>query len=76
MDRRAEWFPLRPGGRTVIGRRPRAATEDTLYIFLCHGLSTTSLDRGWHLELLGMALGLRVAQAFILLSLSLHASAA
>lgn len=34
LDRRAEWFALRPGGRTVIGRRPRAATAETLYVFL------------------------------------------
>ncbi|HLL54924.1 MAG TPA: ABC transporter permease, partial [Myxococcaceae bacterium] len=43
---------------------------DTLYLFLCHGLSTTSLDRGLHLDVLGMGLGLRVAQVFILLSLA------
>lgn len=34
LDRRAEWFPLRSGGRTVIGRRPRAATTETLFVFL------------------------------------------
>ncbi len=34
LDRKAEWFALRPGGQTVIGRRPRAATSETLFIFL------------------------------------------
>lgn len=34
LDRRVQWFPLRPGGRTVIGARPRAATEDTSYLYL------------------------------------------
>ena len=34
LDRRVKWFGLNPGGRTVIGSRPRAATEDTAYIYL------------------------------------------
>lgn len=34
LDRKAEWFALRPGGETVLGRRPRAATSETLFIFL------------------------------------------
>lgn len=34
LDRRVQWFPLRPGGKTVIGSRPRAATEEASYLYL------------------------------------------
>ena len=34
LDRRAQWFPLRPGGRTVAGHRPRAGTEETQFLYL------------------------------------------
>jgi hypothetical protein len=34
LDRRVQWFPLRPGGRTVIGARPRAATDEAAYLYL------------------------------------------
>src|SRR5688572_11745523 len=34
LDRRAEWFELRPGGRTVVGGKPRAATAEALFIYL------------------------------------------
>jgi hypothetical protein len=34
LDKRVQWFPLRPGGRTVVGARPRAATEDTSYLYV------------------------------------------
>ncbi len=34
LDRRVQWFPLRPGGRTVAGRRPRADTEETHFLYL------------------------------------------
>ena len=34
LDLRVRWFPLRPGGRTVIGRRPRAATEAEQFLYL------------------------------------------
>jgi len=34
LDKRVQWFPLRAGGRTVIGARPRAATDDTSYLYV------------------------------------------
>jgi hypothetical protein len=34
LDRRVRWFELRPGGRTIAGRRPRASTEETHYLYL------------------------------------------
>ncbi|MBI3910381.1 MAG: hypothetical protein HY320_05540 [Armatimonadetes bacterium] len=34
LERRAAWFPLRPGGRTVFGNRPRAPTGDTQFYYL------------------------------------------
>jgi hypothetical protein len=34
LDRRVQWFPLRPGGRTVVGARPRAATDEAAYLYL------------------------------------------
>jgi hypothetical protein len=34
IDRRVQWFPLRAGGRTVIGGQPRAETPDTLFVYL------------------------------------------
>lgn len=34
LDLRVRWFPLRTGGRTVIGRRPRAATEAEQFLYL------------------------------------------
>ena len=34
LDRRVQWFALRPGGRTVVGGRPRAATDETLFVYL------------------------------------------
>jgi hypothetical protein len=34
LDERVRWFALRPGGTTIIGSRPRAATEDTLFVYL------------------------------------------
>jgi len=34
LDRRVQWFGLRPGGRTVVGARPRAATGDTSFVYL------------------------------------------
>lgn len=34
LDQRVQWFPLRPGGRTVIGARPRAATDDAVFLYL------------------------------------------
>lgn len=34
LDVRAQWFPLRPGGKTVIGHRPRAATPEAAYVYL------------------------------------------
>jgi hypothetical protein len=34
LDQRVQWFPLRPGGKTVIGSRPRAATEEASYLYL------------------------------------------
>lgn len=34
LDVRAQWFPLRSGGQTVIGHRPRASTPETAYVYL------------------------------------------
>jgi hypothetical protein len=34
LDRRVRWFPLRPGGKTVVGARPRSATEEAQFIYL------------------------------------------
>src|SRR5438552_2061246 len=34
LDRRVRWFELRPGGRTVVGARPRAATPEASFIYL------------------------------------------
>src|SRR6266542_2005846 len=34
LDRRVQWFGLRPGGRTVVGARPRAATDAATFIYL------------------------------------------
>ena len=34
LDRRVRWFGLRPGGRTVAVRRPRASTEEAQYLYL------------------------------------------
>jgi hypothetical protein len=34
LDKRVQWFDLRPGGSTVIGRKPRTPTEETHYVYL------------------------------------------
>ena len=34
LDRRVQWFPLRQGGHTVIGARPRSSTPETEYVYL------------------------------------------
>lgn len=34
LDRRAQWFPLRPVGRNIIGRLPRASTPEFAYLYL------------------------------------------
>jgi hypothetical protein len=34
LDRRAAWFRLRPGGTTVVGNRPRGASEGQGAIYL------------------------------------------
>jgi hypothetical protein len=34
LDKRVQWFGMRPGGRTVVGARPRAATGDTTFVYL------------------------------------------
>jgi hypothetical protein len=34
VDKRAQWFRLRAGGATVVGNRPRAATNDAAYVYL------------------------------------------
>ena len=34
LDQRVRWFPLKPGGKTVVGALPRAATADTAYVYL------------------------------------------
>jgi hypothetical protein len=34
LDVRARWFPLRSGGKTVIGHRPRAGTSEVAYVYL------------------------------------------
>jgi hypothetical protein len=34
LDQRVRWFALRPGGTTVIGARPRTATEQVLFVYL------------------------------------------
>jgi hypothetical protein len=40
LDLEVRWFRVRPGGRTVLGSRPRSATAETSYIFLnAHGLA-------------------------------------
>ena len=34
LDKRVQWFGLRPGGRTVVGARPRAAVDNTTFVYL------------------------------------------
>ncbi len=34
LDAKVRWFALRTGGRTVIGRKPRTATSECLYVYL------------------------------------------
>lgn len=34
LDRRVRWFPLRQGGRTVLGSRPRQPEGETEYLYL------------------------------------------
>jgi hypothetical protein len=34
LDKRVRWFDLRPGGKTVVGARPRAATPETAFVYL------------------------------------------
>ena len=34
LDRRVQWFPLRRGGRTIVGARPRSATAEADYLYL------------------------------------------
>jgi hypothetical protein len=34
LDLRVRWFAVRPGGRTVIGRLPRAATDREQFLYL------------------------------------------
>jgi hypothetical protein len=34
MDRRVQWFALRPGGVTVVGARPRANTAEREFVYL------------------------------------------
>jgi hypothetical protein len=34
LDRRVQWFALRPGGVTVIGARPRSATAEAEFVYL------------------------------------------
>lgn len=63
LDRRVRWFDLRPGGCTVIGARPRAATGAAHYLYLTaediledHARITFNGDRGrYEVEALGTA---------------------
>lgn len=34
LERRVAWFPLRQGGHTVLGRRPRPPSPEALYVYL------------------------------------------
>lgn len=34
LDQRVRWFGVRPGGRTVVGARPRSNTPETEYVYL------------------------------------------
>jgi hypothetical protein len=34
LDKRVQWFPLRTGGQTIVGHRPRASTAETSFIYL------------------------------------------
>ncbi len=34
LDRRVQWFGLRTGGQTIVGSRPRAARDDTSFVYL------------------------------------------
>lgn len=34
LDQRVRWFAVRPGGRTVVGARPRSNTPETEYVYL------------------------------------------
>ncbi len=34
LDRRVQWFPLRAGGQTVLGRLPRSDTPATAFVYL------------------------------------------
>jgi hypothetical protein len=34
LDKRVQWFALKPGGETVVGARPRSSTPETTYLYL------------------------------------------
>ena len=62
-DRKVQWFPLRVGGRSVVGAKPRKDTSDTSYLYLTaddvredHALITyDSAKRRYRAEALGDA---------------------
>lgn len=64
LDRRVQWFAIRPGGRTVVGARPRAATDDTHFVYLTaddiqedHAIVTFEARTGrYRVEAVGTAL--------------------
>jgi hypothetical protein len=48
LDRRAEWFRVRPGGATVLGNTPRSATSDTSFIYLtAHDIQDRQVTIRW-----------------------------
>jgi hypothetical protein len=48
LDRRAEWFRVRPGGTTVLGNTPLSATHDTTFIYLtAHDIRDRQVTIRW-----------------------------
>jgi hypothetical protein len=48
LDKRAEWFRVRPGGITVLGNTPRGPTGDTAFIYLsAHDLHDRQVTIRW-----------------------------
>ncbi len=48
LDKRAEWFRVRPGGTTVLGNTPRGPVGDTAFVYLsAHDLHDRQVTICW-----------------------------
>lgn len=48
LDKRAEWFRVRPGGATVLGNTPRGPAGDTVFVYLsAHDLHDRQVTIRW-----------------------------